>query len=63
MMHPHSYPLHILVLNILDILEKRIIVCFLSVLELNSNLVLVIVFSVTLFWYNLMVSNVKLIWR
>ena len=29
MMYPHPYPLHILILNILDILQKRIIVCFL----------------------------------
>ena len=31
MMYPHPYPLHILILNILDILKKkRIILCFLD---------------------------------
>ena len=36
MMYPHPYRLHILILNILDILEKRIIVCFLLLMHTNN---------------------------
>ena len=39
MMYPHPYPLHILILNILDILKKRIIVCFLPVHDLSEMLI------------------------
>ena len=38
MMYPHPHPFHILILNILNILEKRIILCFLHIHNLQLQL-------------------------
>ena len=38
MMYPNPHPLHIHIPNILDILQKRIIVCFLVVLQTDMSI-------------------------